>query len=226
MFYKCDAIAAKPMIQPEYLDRISGPIFRRFSIAEHADALCHGEVYLGTLSRCRAYENAEQGDRQEALHTYQSGTIGTGHPDFEITMQRMGFSDAGDNVVLIQCESTRMIKDGWVLCCSELPNVKAFGAHCVRIDKPRRFFDRLNARLNILIAPGTIYQAQLGLIRYGARNFLGAESEPGPLGFVKPEHEYAQQREVRMLWKVVEAMRPKANVVSVSSVRHLCTRIS
>lgn len=209
---------------------LTGPIYRFFRLGEHANALCKGHVWLSTLEECRRYEDAEQGDAEEAHHTYHSGFLrGDGTDDeFVQLAQRAGVQigpGSADNIVWGNTR-TEMLSDAFVLCTTTefTPEKMAasFGTACVRIDKPRRFLDRVTLALR---RQHRIREAMLGQVAYKDRSFRSTEPPPGLLGFVKPAYPYGSQNEVRFLWTShTRSIRPF--LLDVPSVASLCRRVA
>jgi hypothetical protein len=221
------------------LDRIDFPIFRRFSNADHAEDLCRGYVYLSTLGACRKYEDAQRGDKGEAIHSYyQPGEVRSGSDDFATIAKTLGVGipDGVSGVIIRNNLMTTRFVDGWVLCATYTDDAameNTFGKYCVRIDKPLRFMQRVSLALRDE-AEKSGYQwhsargGMIGLVRYRAREYAGTESDPGPVGFVKPAHPYAGQEEVRMLWPAENRVSNELEPIrfECTSIRTLCTRIS
>lgn len=136
-------------------------VYRFFEEQEHADALARGDVYLSTLESCRAYEDAEKGDSEEAHETYFSGSLlGDGsNPQFVEQARRagIGIGPNSRNTKIVNCSSTVSLSDAYVLCTTtefspQNLNEK-FGRFCVEIKDPREFFVSISKRLNSISCP-------------------------------------------------------------------------
>ncbi len=131
-----------------HLDDHTESIYRFFSEEWEADALVQGKVWLSTLNKCRAYEDAEQGDKDEAHLTYNSGyLVGDGDDrDFVRQAKQAGvkISSGSINCGIIDCVRTTSIEDAYVLCTTlEFSPEKLsekFGKYCVEITDPIGFF--------------------------------------------------------------------------------------
>lgn len=177
-------------------------------MAAHADAFCRGEVFISTLSRCRAAEDLERGDSAEGtLRGAEPGPVA-----FDETGEKVfDFFPGTDKLVLKQgvtgrwdfsdVEMELRVPDAAVLCLTTDSNVSGFGAHCVEIRKPDRFFERLTATMfNSFFDQGAqLHSAQFRPVTYASRQRrLGDTDRAGP-EFVK-DPQFARQKEVRMLW--------------------------
>jgi hypothetical protein len=203
-------------------------VFKFFRNPAFADALVSGYVWINTLGACRRDEHA--GDAGEAMETYESGLIvGNGDDPAARTVARRlgGLSLEGStDITLSGNVSHRSLEDAYVLCLTEryAPEVMAdkFGAFCVRVRKPRRFFDRVtSAMTNKLHLRGHA----LGPVSYRERHYFGLDSAPGPLGFVKSE-QFAEELEVRCLWVPVDPTAIRGFLLEVPAIRTLCERVT
>jgi hypothetical protein len=209
-----------------------GPsVYRIIHGAGYADSLAAGEVYLSTLSECRKHEDPERGDTREAKRTYHTGPDRVFGKDAQGShvFKQLGprvFSGPVDGVSLADCSATVQILDAFVLCTSAfyLPDdLASLGKQCVRIDRPRQFFEIVTREVakKYPIGPPDIRR-----VIYAPRDYSGMESPSGDLGFVKPPDPYAKQREVRMLWVLSGKPRTlKPEIFHCPEVAHLCTRI-
>jgi hypothetical protein len=218
----------------KFHDWLEGPLFRRFDKLEYAEALCRGEVWLSTLQRCRVYEDSEQGDPGEAIHKFDSGNAAGStedDPDFRLVAERFGLLQG--RLIASSIRHSRMVQqipDAWVLCASQDFDTALegnFGKFGVRIDRPRRFFNRVSFALRFEMVNDIIWP-EAGLVRYRPRQYMGVQPEPGPLGFVKPDR-YAYQREARMLWRATPPYSQGEELTPVSvrcpSVARFCSLV-
>ncbi|HHS9474366.1 TPA: hypothetical protein ACTWZX_001408 [Raoultella ornithinolytica] len=187
----------------------SRPVYRFFKEKDHAEALCQGKVWLSTLQTCRAYEDPQQGDRDEAKHTYSipymSGS--SSDPNIVEMSSRLGINiKAGNcNIRVIRGTSLTLIEDAFVLCTTKKYDPSkmndTFGNYCVKISNPKEFFENVSDELNKVIP---LKWGGMGAVIYGKREFTGLENAPGPIGFVKPKDIYSEQKEFRFLWESAE----------------------
>ncbi len=189
------------------LDGYNQPIYRFFREKEHAEALCRGEVWLSTLEKCRTYEDPLQGDREEAIHTYKSGTvIGNGDDPKVIEVAKrsgLGLRECDGSVFMTDNTYIQHIDDAYVICTTleyePEKFAKSFGTYCVKITNPEMFFKSISACLN---KKSKIIEAEMGKVTYECRRTSGLEPQPSaPVGFVKPT-QYSPQKEFRFLWRV------------------------
>ena len=133
-------------------------IYRYCDTANHAKALARGYVWLGTLQRCRQYENKQQGDPGEGLNYYHTSTVTSEDKDFQQLARASGFgippnairSRIRDNLII---EPVSMFNDAFVLCTSLRFDPRAFAAawnapHCGEITDAGRFLDLVIPRLS------------------------------------------------------------------------------
>jgi hypothetical protein len=206
-------------------------VYRFFQEEWEADALARGEVWLSTLETCRAYEDPEQGDPEEAHETYNSGHAvgGSDDPDFVEVARRSGIhiGPGCSDITLSNNTRKTVLPDAYVLCTTnELSPDKlseTFGRYCVEITNPKDFFIRVST---ILEKSTPIKEAVAGKVIYKDRHYTGMESPPGPICFVKPRDLYATQREFRLLWVPENAKGLTPFLVKCPDVAHLCKRIA
>lgn len=214
-----------------FLDSHEGRIYRFFSEAWQADAFVQGDIFLSTLDRCRAYEDAEQGDREEGHETYYIDHLvgGSDDPQFVEQARRLGFHDGGGNtnVTFENMSNTTRIRDAYVLCTTtEFSPEKlndTFGKYCVEITNPRHFFVLLSEKIKA-ISP--ICVAYSGKVTYADRKYTGMNSPSGVIGFVKPISPYANQKEFRFLWHMQQKVKLEPFVLKCPEVRAMCRRIA
>lgn len=206
-------------------------VYRFFQEELHADALARGEVWLSTLATCRAYEDPEQGDPEEAHETYNSGHAvgGSTDSDFVEVARRSGIhiGPGCSNITLSNDTRKTVLPDAYVLCTTiEFSPEKlseTFGRYCVEITNPKEFFVLVSESLE---KPIPIKEAAAGKVIYKDRSYTGMESPPGPMGFVKPPDLYAHQREFRLLWVPENSKDLAPFLLKCPEVAHLCKRIA
>jgi len=206
-------------------------VYRFFREEWQADALARGEVWLSTLETCRAYEDPEQGDPEEAHESYNSGHAvgGSDDPDFVEVARRSGIhiGPGCSNITLSNNTKKTVLQDAYVLCTTtEFSPEKlseTFGKYCVEITSPKDFYVRVSA---ILENSAPIKEAVAGKVIYKDRNYTGMESPPGPIGFVKPPDLYATQREFRIIWVPENSNGLKPFLLKCPEAANLCSRIA
>lgn len=212
-----------------FLDNHEEKVYRFFSEAWQADAFAQGDIFLSTLERCRAYEDAEQGDKDEGLETYYVDHI-SGDSDniqFVEQAQRLGIfvGEGNTNITFENMSSTTIIPDAYVLCTATdfSPALqKKFGPYCVEITNPRYFFILLSVSLN---AESAIWEAASGKIKYADRKYINDNLPNGNIGFVKPLDPYHYQKEFRFLWVMHPEVQLQPFVLKCPKVMNLCRRI-
>lgn len=208
------------------------PIYKFFEKEEYADDLLCGNVHLGTLNTYRAYEDAEQGDKEEAHQTYLSGNLvgSSNDSQFVEKARRSGINIANancDNIKITGGTNITLIQDAYVFCTSTeyLPknmSEKIGTKHCVKIKDPERFFNIVSRKINSISA---IRQAAMGKVIYKDRHYTGLEQPPGPIGFVKPAFPYEKQKEFRFLWLMQSPDKLKPFQINCPEIRELCERV-
>lgn len=221
-------LTTTPLQNTAFLCGYRGSVYRFFKEEEHANALARGDIYLSTLDNCRAYEDAEQGDPEEAYETYLSGHLVGSSDELNEQAQRLGFYTSGfcENIEITNCSSTRKLTDAYVLCTTtefspENLNEK-FGKYCVEIKDPRKFFVAVSKKLNSI---STIREAATRKIIYRDRNYIGLDQPPGPIGFVKPSVPYEKQKEFRFLWIMETMGELNPPLLKCPEISHLCRRV-
>lgn len=213
------------------MDRIyNEPVFRFFPERWQAEALCKGNVWISTLETCRNYEDPLQGDKKEAVHTYNTGDVygDTGDPKFDEISARVGvggFNSRG--VRLVNCIGNQYIPDAYVLCtttefCPEDLS-ETFGMHCVKIEDPARLFAQVSVSINKI---AKLKESAMGKVEYKSREYTGYQDPPGLLGFVKPSDPYITQKEFRFIWTPQNQNNLKPFLLSCPEVRNLCSIVS
>ena len=212
------------------LDKYNSPIYRFFSEEWQADALCRGDVWISTLETCRAYEDALQGDPEEATQTYKSGHIVGGSSDrnFVEMAARSGIHIGANcsNITISGATHVQKLPDAFVLCTTKefKPEnlTDTIGDYCVKISNPVEYFKRVSIELNKHVE---IRQGIMGLVQYKDRVYTGLETPPGPIGFVKPSHQYSTQKEFRLMWIPEQDKTIKPFLLKCSSISNLCNRV-
>lgn len=209
-----------------FIDSFQGKVYRFFKEKWQADALVQGSVFLSTLKRCRDYEDEEQGDAKEANETYHTGNkvVNSSDPHIVREAQRHGIS-LPPNIGLENIRFESEFSDAYILCTaaeysSDLK--KKFGPYCVEITDPRRFFKLLSKKINSL---SPIWQAATGKVVYADRNYSEMDVPNGQIGFVKPEHPYAYQKEFRFIWRMQPEVELKAFPLKCLEIKSLCKLI-
>ena len=222
-------------MQPSFQCSIQVPIrfpravYRFVSEKSHADALLSGNVWISTLSACRAYEEAGRGDPGEGSVHYNSGHAkgSSGDLNFETIAERSGvkIGPGCSNFTITNCSRSSLLPDAFVICTTLAfsPEMLSttFGPYCVEIMDSDEFYKLITIRLD---AQFKIRESARGPVIYRARNFQGLEPEPGPLGFVKPPDQYEHQQEFRMLWIPKEPTEIKPFLLKVPEIITLCRR--
>lgn len=223
-------IDAKPALEKENLPYdYSKPVYKFFEKEEHADALLRGNVHLGTLNTYRDYEDAEQGDSEEAYETYFASDIEGSSNDYKVAEQlrRSGMRMESNNIRIGKATRTIALPDAYVLCTTiefspENMSEKIGTKFCVEIKDPRKFFEIVSKKLNSISA---IHKAEMGKIIYTDRHYSGLEEHPGMIGFVKPAFPYEKQKEFRFLWRMKDSNNLKPFQLSCPEISDLCERI-
>lgn len=181
------------------------PVYRFFDKEEYADSFMRGEIRLGTLKQYREDEDLERGDAEEASETYNTGyAVGRGDdPEIIRRAQNSGmyFGPNCGEVTLDNNTRITSLPEAYVLCTTlEFPpkNLSdVFGEFSVEITNPDQFFITVSNKLNSISST----QGVAGSIQYQDRSYMGMESRPGLIGFVKPAS-YSSQKEFRFLWRM------------------------
>ena len=207
--------------------RFPQAVFRFLKEKSQADDLLAGRVWISTLNACRAHEEGGRGDAGEASIEYNSGFANgdSGDAKLETIARRVGINLGPNcsNITINDCTSRNSIKDAFVLCTTLVYSPDklspVFGNHCVEIFDSEEFFRRVSSRLH---AQHPIKEFARGPVIYRPRQFHGLESEPGPLGFVKPPDQYQDQKEFRMLWVPHDFSKLVPFLLNVPEVIPLC----
>lgn len=224
-------LAANQLKNTFFLCDHKGSVFRFFKKEEDANTLAQGDVYLSTLERCRSYENAEQGDSEEAYETYNSGhAVGRGDdPEIIRRAQQSGIYISPNIGRVTISNNTRItsLPDAYVLCTTtefSPENInEEIGKFCVEIKNPREFFNVISRKIDSMFA---IREAGAGKIKYADRNYTGLDQPPGPIGFVKPSIPYKKQKEFRFLWLMENMDNLEPLLIKCPEISNLCTRIA
>tara|TARA_R110000765_G_scaffold139653_1_gene239897 strand:- start:178 stop:957 length:780 start_codon:yes stop_codon:yes gene_type:complete len=225
-------IDAKPALEQENLPYdYSKPVYKFFEKEEYADALLCGNVHLGTLNVYRGYEDAEQGDSEEAYETYRASKIvgSSNDPKVAEQLRRCSIRVEGcDNIVVTHARNVRSLPDAYVFCTSteylpENMSEKIGTKYCVKIKDPERFFDIVSRKI-MSISP--MHQGAMGKVVYKDRHYSGLRQPPGPIGFVKPAFPYEKQKEFRFLWLMKDSDNLKPFQLSCPEISDLCERIA
>ena len=204
-------------------------VYRYFREAKYADMMARGEFRLSTLSSCRAYEDAEQGDAGEGTQTYLSGHIvgGSGDPSFVEMARRAGISigPGCSGIQISNCVRFNTVPDAYLLCTSLFRDdqyfSKSFGSYCVEIAAPALFMRHVS---NLLFALGHATEGACAPVVYRERTYTGLEPMPHPV-FVKPASPYAPQREFRFAWNPAGNPREHIDLV-MPHISHLFRRVA
>lgn len=205
-------------------------VYRFFDDPNHADALTEGKVWLSTLETCRAYEDPQQGDPDEATHVYNSGYAVGGSNDeaFKLIASRSGImiGPGCSNITLNNNTYIEKLPDAYVLCTTEQFNPEklseTFGKYCVEIEHPTEFFRIVTAALSKVLP---IHQAACGPVAYRERKYTGLQNPPGTIGFVKPADKYQDQQEFRFLWLLNTVKKLDPFLLEVTECARFCKRI-
>lgn len=221
--------AITPLGKTHFLCDHQRPVYRFFKEEEHANALARGDVYLSTLESCRNYEDAEQGDAEEAHETYLSGYLRGDSTDLQFVEQarRSGIIVVDSiNTTIVDGSNTTWLSNAYVLCTTTefLPENlnEKFGKYCVEIKDPRKFFVAVSEKLNSI---STIREAATRKIIYADRKYTGLDQPPGPIGFVKPSYPYEKQKEFRFLWIMENMGELNPPLLKCPEISSLCRRI-
>jgi len=206
-------------------------VYRFFPKKSQADALTSGKVWISTLERCRAYEDPEQGDPEEAHEVYNSGHAvgGSDNPEFVEVARRSGIhiGPGCNNITLSNCTNVTSLPNAYVLCTTTQfspDNLsETFGKHCVEIADPKKFFIAVSKRLESVVS---YREAAAGPVIYRDRSYTGLERPPGPIGFVKPKDKYSKQKEYRFLWIPDTLKGIKPFLLDCPEIKGLCRKIA
>lgn len=204
-------------------------VYRFFQKEEHADALVNGHIWLSTIERCRAYEDAEQGDKWEAsLNVGLSMISGGGNDhDFVSSAKSIGVrvEPEAEHMIITNSRSEYLVNDGYVLCAtthfSEEVRDK-FGKYCVEIQNPFVFAELVSHHLSI---DENITYSYHGKINYGERTFVDRNPPSTHIGFIKPPFPYAYQKEYRFLYIPDENKNLKPRIVYCPLLENICRKI-
>jgi hypothetical protein len=200
-------------------------VYRFFSEKTYAEAFCQGQIRLSTLEACRGYENARQGDKDEGIQTHMVSV--NGFPNEERV--RLGVRVAGLQMEeKIHYDLSNVVSrhqiDSYVLCTTETyePDKMShdFGKYCVKIEIPQFFFNLVTMRLEM--QKGAM-AARLALVEYKVDFNSWSDKD---LGFTKAPDQYAEQKEVRMLWVPIMPQKIEPFILVCPEIEQLCELIS
>jgi hypothetical protein len=203
-------------------------VYRYIGDEKYLPNLLRGQVRLSTLEICRGYEDVlgDKGEGEVTLLT--AGPItGTGDdPEFGRLAARSGIKlpPGSGQLTIGQNTFVQRVLDAPVYCTSAVytPEVIArFGEPCVRIERPREFFNRLTTLLAQRVG---ITHAFLGRVTYRSRTFRDGEDPPTFGPFIKPD-DYQVEQEVRMAWQLdPKWWPPKRFTFTDSTLAGFCRR--
>jgi hypothetical protein len=203
-------------------------IYRYFDEEAYANALIQGNVFISTLERCRDLEKPGQGDPEEGTHlrcqTYAFGDSDSAQIK-EVTSWLPIRIDNSTNIEIASNRLVTRIPDAYVVCTTERPADKTsatFGKYCVEVSRPAKFFDLIDARLHRFRSSGP---GEFQRVRYTQLEHYDLNPPPGEIGFVKRPDPYAEQQEIRLLWKYGVNPPLTPFELSVPGVSRLCRRI-
>jgi len=180
-------------------------LYRFFSKEEYADGMCYGSLFVSTLEVCRGYEDTRRGDKGEGeLIYHMSGQGSSEDQDFVEMASRVGIGIGAGcfNVNIENARNISRIPDGLVICTtvrfSPEHMTNSYGKYCVEIHNARLFAEIVDCELKRIHGQNLL--GEMGLITYADREYSGLVPPPGPLGFVKPKDQYADDKEYRFLW--------------------------
>ena len=129
---------------------IPSTLYKYFERAEHADALCNGNVWISTLSGWRTAEGVGRHDAGEGTLQYRSGRVvgSSGEPAFEHVVANSGIqAERCIGITFNNVGSQRSISDAYGISLTmrtTSPDVETFGTECVEIESPIAFFDAIS----------------------------------------------------------------------------------
>lgn len=213
--------------------RYSGPLYRFFDEEIYADSFCEGNIRISTLESCRAYENPEQGDKEEAtwVHHIDSMLVKEYNEEQSNSLQLAGCSvePGSTNNYFENVTGRTVLPDAYVLCTTRHFDPKAFsgsfGKYCVEISNAHTFFTLVHNRI-ILNHKESRVHGLYGDIDYSERKSFNLSIPNTHIGFIKPVFPYASQREFRLLW-IVEDQNSKLEKLDIKcpEASFLCKRI-
>ncbi|HFJ4329205.1 hypothetical protein [Serratia liquefaciens] len=211
----------------------TGPVYRFFDEEIYANSFCEGNIRISTLESCRAYENPEQGDKNEATWHHKIDSMLLNDPDEEQirALQWAGFSvgQGSKNIYFENITTTTVLPDAYVLCMTKHLDPKAFsgsfGKYCVEISNAHYFFNLIHRKIVENHTKSRV-DGLYGDINYSDRKSLNLQTPHTHIGFIKPVFPYASQREFRFLWVVEEqTCELKKLDIKCPEAAFLCKRI-
>ncbi len=217
-----------PTLPPGKITTFSGEVIYRFFQKEsYAEAFSQGKIRLSTLESCRGYEDPRQGDKKEGVQAHMVSMNGSIHKKdvrHGVTMMNLPVM-SNSHYSISDTVVHRYIPDAYVLCTTETyepSNMSGtFGDYCVKIEIPEVFFNIVTMRLEMELGP---MFAKFANVEY--KIDFESMSDEG-LGFTKEPDQYADQKEVRMLWlpSIRQKIKPSFTI-DCPEVSELCKVIS
>jgi hypothetical protein len=121
--------------------------------------------------------------------------------------------------------NTTALGDAYALCTTVRfapEKMKVFGEFCVQISDVRQLFRLVSAAV---AGEHTIIGADHRRVTYASREYADTEVAAGPLGFVKPPDEYAEQQEYRFLWQPADWRTLQPRLFNCPGVRPLVRQV-
>jgi hypothetical protein len=158
-----------------------------------------GKIRISTFGRCRTIEDAARRDPGEGHRRANTRTVLDVGGGLEITFD-------------LQADVT--VPHAFVLCFTERCDTSSrdrFGQFGVEISEPGRLFADLTKAIR---AKGfRVVESIASRVYYHDRTFLGSEVPPLRTELLKPPIPFAEEREVRFVWRLVE--HPDADWIDV-----------
>lgn len=218
-----------PLMQTEKIipDKPTGSVYKFFTNKSYAEDFVQGNsIKLGTLKEFRADENAERGDSEEGYETYFTGDLVGSSDDVAFVEQarRAGImiGPGCGRGTIRNCSNKIIIPDAYILCTTTNYSEdmkEVFGNYCVEITQPEEFFHAVSTKLESQLAVKT---STYGLVTYTDRVYTKLESRPGAIGFVKPSHPYASQKECRFFWLPQNFNSIKSLFLECKEIKGMC----
>jgi hypothetical protein len=179
----------------------TSPIYRFLGEPGFARDLQMGKVRISTLSRCRTIEDAGRQDAGEGSKVHNTRRVlGNGDdPALQGLLRRHGILDVTFNI-----QAEVRVEHAFVLCFTERNDSFArarFGKCGVEFSEPGRLFSELT---KAICARGyRVVLATASRVHYRERVFHGDDLSPPLTELLKPPAPYADEKEVRFVWRLV-----------------------
>lgn len=190
------------------------PLYKYLKSEHVPDMLRYGVIRLGTVYEYRDVEkhgnavgDAEEGKSRSSLRVGPGGVrLEADRPSPELAFFDGFYFPKGSAITLVGGSESVIVNvqdspDLYIYCVTDVFDEAAMRKFrydaCVRIDRPRQFFEAIGRKLvkKKLAQPG----GKVGNCIYGERERDHRSDKPGPAWLIKPP-DLAYQREIRASW--------------------------